>query len=311
MTTRSKVSTAKNRASRVKSDTINVSCVNVSSPAGAGVAAGGSVKPSTLPAVGGGVRKSKGRSNGTSQFEAAKDRENWDYGKLKSSLCLCFAAPVPGDLSERDEKWAKAVELGLMSSDDVTVARQKYISNYQKDHPAPNCTLSAVLELVHSRFASAWASVVGCAAVELTKDLCKVYDQDGTVVGDIDLSGTACQIITDILSYRNVVAVRRAAAWDKAVSVNEAVNGCHAAGVACFNAGLTEEEAIKLAVSRIKSYFAAERDRELIRQTDRHNAAVDLKVLDVLLCDALAAGRAALADKIRGSRKKVLRRLSA
>ena len=273
----------------------------VAAPAGVGVTAGGAGRGSVLPAVG--AKYNKSRQSSDDQINAAVSRECWDYAKLKSSLCGCFAAP----------EWsgAAAVRAALagvagMTEEMIEGAVLAAARRSGVDLTPPPCRLADVLDLIHGRFAAAWSAVVGCPADELTADLCKVYNADGVALSDIDLSGTACQIITDVLSYRFVVGARRAAAWSAAVLMNDAVRGCHSAGVACFAAGLSEDEALTLAAGRIRAYYAAEREREFIRTTEQHNARVDVAVLDVLLVDALAAGRYQLADKIRGRRRRAL-----
>lgn len=278
-----------------------VNAAAVAAPGGAGVTAGGAGRASVLPAVG--TTYNKVRQSSNSQIEASFSRECWDYAKLKTALCGCFAAP----------EWsgAAAVRAALagvpgMTDEMIEGAVLAAARRSGVDLTPPPCTIDDVLSLIHGRYAAAWSAVVGCAAADLTADVCKVYNSDGTILGDIDMSGTANQIITDVMSYRYLVAARRAAAWSAAILTNDAVRGCHAAGVACFAAGLTEDEAVTLAAGRVRAYYAAERERELIRATEKHNALIDVAVLDVLLVDALAAGRYQLADKIRGRRRKAL-----
>ena len=286
---------------KVNASEINLASVNVSAPAGSGLTAGGAGRGSVLPAVGAATHKV--RQNSNSQTENAIIRETWDYQRLKSALCAHFAAP--------EWEGASAVRAALagvpgMTSEMIEGAVLAAARRSGVDLTPPVCRIGDVLALIHGRYSGAWSAVVGCPADELTVDVCKVYNAEGVALSDIDLSGTACQIITDVLSYRYVVAARRAAAWSAAVLMNDAVKGCHAAGVACYAAGLTEDEAVTLAAGRVRAYYAAERERELIRATEKHNALIDVAVLDVLLVDALAAGRYQLADKIRGRRRKAL-----
>lgn len=286
---------------KVNASSLNLASVNVSAPAGSGLTAGGAGRASVLSAVGSATHKV--RQNSNSQTDNAIIRETWDYAKLKSALCGCFAAP----------EWsgAAAVRAALagvpgMTSEMIEGAVLAAARRSGVDLTPPVCRISDVLALIRGRYAAAWSAVVGCSADELTADVCKVYSADGVALSDIDLSGTACQIITDVLSYRYVVAARRAAAWSAAIMMNDAVKGCHSAAIACFAAGLSEDEAVTLAAGRVRAYYAAERERELIRATEKHNALIDVAVLDVLLVDALAAGRYQLADKIRGRRRKAL-----
>ena len=69
------------------------------------------------------------------------------------------------------------------------------------------------------------------------------------------------------------------------------------------------DDALSLVVGRVRAYYENEHEREMKREIEKHNARVDLNVLNTLLCDALALGRAALAEKLRNARKKVLKRL--
>lgn len=308
MTTNAKVSATKKSAKNVKVNAndlhgvVNAAGAAVGAPSGAGVTAGGSGAGLTSPAVGD-RQPNRARQNGNSQIEAAVIRESWDYAKLKSALCRCFDAPewsgaaaVRAALSGVEGMTAEMVEGAVLAA-----AKKSGIDL----SPLP-CSVSDVLALVRGRFAAAWSAVVGCSVDEINDTDIKVYDGNGNITGEIDNSGTANQIITDVLSYRYLVAAKRAAAWSAAVAMNAAVNSCHSAGVDCFAAGLTEEEAVSLAAGRIRAYYAAEREREFIAQTAQHNAKIDVAVLDVLLVDALAAGRYQLADKIRGKRRKAL-----
>lgn len=283
-----------------------VGAVVVGAPAGNGVTAGGSGRASVLPAVGALYNKVKQNSN--DQTDAAIVRECWDYAKLKSALCACFAAAEW--VGEKADATRAMLDAGLASG---AINEEQYNSMWKAaaknsgvDLTPPACSVGDVLELIRGRYASAWSAVVGCPADELTADVCKVYNTDGVALSGIDTTGTACQIITDILSYRFVVAARRAAAWSAAVLMNDAVNKSHDAGVACFAAGLSEEDALSLVAGRVRAYYAAEREREFIKSTEQHNARVDVSVLNVLLVDALVAGRYQLADKIRGRRRRAL-----
>lgn len=310
MTTIAKVSATKKSAKNVKVNAnglqgvVNAAGAAVGAPSGAGVTAGGSGAGLTSPAVGD-RQPNRARQNGNSQTDAAVVRESWDYAKFKSALCRCFDAP----------EWsgAAAVRAALSGVEGMTaeMIEGAVLAAAKKSNvdlsPLP-CSVSDVLALVRvrGRFAAAWSAVVGCSIDEVNDTELKVYDVNGNITGEIDNSGTANQIITDVLSYRFYVACKRAAAWSAAVAMNDAVNSCHAAGVACFAAGLSENEAVALAVSRVRNYYSAEREREFIAETAQHNAKIDVAVLDVLLVDALAAGRYQLADKIRGKRRKAL-----
>jgi len=304
MTTKVKGSTAKRSARKVNANELQ-NVVNagaaVAAPAGVGVTAGGAGRGSVLPAVG--SIYNKVRQSSDDQINAAVARECWDYAKLKSALCGCFAAPEWSGAAAVRAALAgvPGMTLEMIEGAVMAAARRSGV-----DLTPPVCRIGDVLALIHGRYSGAWSAVVGCPADELTADVCKVYNAEGVVLSDIDLSGTACQIITDVLSYRYVVAARRAAAWSAAILMNDAVKGCHAAGVACYAAGLNEDEAVTLAAGRVRAYYAAEREREQIRATEKHNALIDVAVLDVLLVDALAAGRYQLADKIRGKRRKAL-----
>ena len=251
--------------------------------------------------------KGNGRNDANSQLANAMIRESVDYMELKGIVAANFSAPMPDDLQARCDKWAKAVELDLMTAADVEVAKAKYIASYQKEHPAKACTLSDVVRLFNTRYAKQWESVIGCPASELTEETAKVYAFDGTIIGNIVTSErTALQIITDVMSYRNFVAARRAKAWENAILRKESVNGCYAAALACFNAGVTVEESIKLFEHVARAYYANEEARKAARELEVYNARIDLRVLDVLLCDALAFGHDAKAKKLQAYRKKVL-----
>lgn len=310
MTTKTKVCTAKKSARKVS---VNASVMEqvinaasaITAPAGAGVTAGGAGGGSVLPAVP--TSYNKVRVDSSAQLDASIERESIDVKKLKSSICARWSAP----------EWdgAAAVRAALagvpgMTDEMIEGAVAAAARKSGVDLTAPSFTLSEVLDVIHTTFSTDWARVVGCPADELTIDTAKVYDVNGCVVGAVNVSGTINQLVTDLLSYRNYVAVRRAAAWSRAIAVNTAVSSCWSAGRDCFAAGMSEADALALAASRISAYYAAESARRAAAETDAHNCRVDLSVLNVLLCDALAAGRHQLADKIRGSRRKVLRRLA-
>ena len=253
------------------------------------------------------TEKGKGRSDLNSQIAAAMVRESVDYMELKTIIAQYYSAPVPKDLEDCEKKWQTAIDMELMTAEDVTAARSKYILNYQKEHAAPVCSVSSVVDRIHQHYKTEFASVIGCDALELTKEKAKVYNSEGIAISDIvEKDRTPLQIVTDVLSYRNLVAARRAAAWIDAQKRNEAVIKCDAAAAACFAAGASVEDAIKLATQIITAFYDNESARAAAKATALHNAAIDLKVLNTLLCDALAAGRAAAADKIRANRRKVL-----
>lgn len=162
MTTIKKSSATSRKGRKVSKSELNAVvtvAAGVGSPAGSGVTSGGASAGSVLPAVGGGVRSSKGRNNNADQLAVSASLEDVKVSELGAKIRKYFAVPEWAGAAALRASLLPLVESGVMSGEQFdavcsAAARKAGVI-------VPVCSLPRVLAVVRRHFAKDFENVCG------------------------------------------------------------------------------------------------------------------------------------------------------
>lgn len=314
MTTKIK-SSATSRKGRKVSENVNASemmqVVNaaaaVTAPAGAGVGASGVSDGGALssPAVGGGVRSSKGRSNSTSQLEnavneetkAKADEEQRKEDTLYNKIVARFLAPS-------FDRNAFARPLLASGLDFVEIANRVNDARkeWKKNHPAPDCTVSLVLDACKD-YEKDFVSLVGCRPDDIKADNVRVFSRLGGALSSrpIEMGASASAIVRAVLSWRWYIKEQDETKKRMRVYENNYRGGLRSAARGGLDIGKSKDQIMHdFEMYLNQEINRADSETALLRSNfNKVRARLDSAIKEIIsLCPSVAVARLGVSDDV-------------
>jgi hypothetical protein len=319
MTTKTKVTSTTKKNSRVKSDTINVSGVNVAAPVGgvgsnnitdsigvSSVVDSRSLSADHVAHLGGSTNKDKSHNNATSQLDALITIEEQEKqakeDRLYNKIVRNFLAPVFDTDSRISELLTGHVAAGGAISAAVIAKVAEIVASEKKqfneNNPAPLCTPALVLDSAKN-FEKEFIDVVGVAPSAIKPSDVKTYSRSLGVLLAVNLpaGASAPAIVRAVLSYRHLLADQQAKAKLARKDRDNYYDGLRAAARSGIELGFDDNKIIedfKYYLNRLRENDS----RELCRL--RSNYYKIRERLDVVCAD-LAGLCPSLVDMVGGS----------
>lgn len=228
--------TSRKSSSRVKSDVINTSSINVSAPeigvnsnsvtntiGLTGVTSSLSMSADHASEVNcGRTNKVSGHNNAASQIDTLikvdeieqKAKEDRLYNKVVSH----FLAPV----FDADKRKAELLTGHVLAGGSITPAIIAKVDEmvlsekktFNEKNPAPLCTTALVLDVIKNNYDNEFKNVVGCSASAIKISDIKTYSRSLGVLLSVSLpdDATAQLIVRSVLSYKYLLLDRAAQA---------------------------------------------------------------------------------------------------
>lgn len=278
-----KEATTKNRGSRrVKSETIDVSGINVAAPENGvnsntsvnNIGVSSVVDPRSLSVSSGmgvscdRINKVSGHNNAASQIDALitieETEEKAKEDRLYNKVVSHFLAPSfdsdkrKADLLTGHVLAGGSISPAIIAKVDDMVSEEKKV--FEKNNPAPLCTPALVLDLIKKEYANEFASVVGCPVSEVALSDVKTYSRSlGVLVSvSIPADATAQMIVRSVLSYKYLLLDRAAKAKERRNNNANYYDGMQLAVRSGLELGRSEDQII----NDVKYYLSIIREND-------------------------------------------------